>query len=857
MINKFDPTIPAQDSRLQSSPIRNNFAALNSRTDQLSPSATIPVSATVIIGPADKIYFEDNRYLPFAGGSINLGSTTTGVSPFIVPGNFKEVIVFYQNSAGTGILGFIESTEKTTAVRNTPDLINNPSSQVISSTGNINTGENLLEGKIVICSILVSNSGTANQRGQINQFSNTDIVDLRPYMQRGGGQERLNSHINETSLLAAHPSAVINNGLIEVLSTSVSQNILFGEKEILIPLGDISLKNFVAGQTIRIPTTPVSSVQLVDSSTQFITSNIVSLTPNVGGFDQLVVDRPLPVIPAGRLVIKGSLTIDRMSFEVAKILEEVTKQTFIRTSLNMSNETEYKLGLGLVVNENVSASAAIEGTKIDPDFGAQNVETTGSFIGSDIQAQTLTITANSDFLDYVEMTNNSSTEKTLQIRNLNPTGSIIEFKGTTAGSLSFRVANDLSTITNNIWTLPSNEPTEGGILSVQQLLGGVATLTWTTPSLQYIYNNSSPSTITTNNTIGNLLITGTQSVDIEATGGLRVGGTPGSKTLVNLNGSVLIQNNTQSTNATTGALVITGGVGVGANLNISGIATALNVTEASSTTVGSLLTSGGLGVVKSARIGLDCYIGGRLYTGSSVIPLTDPSGKILSSSLNTVQVPQGGTGVVSLTDNTGGSIAGTLIKTEGINPVSFVNYATQNQPSTIVLRNGSGNFESNIVNLSLGSVTAPSHTFIGDTNTGMYSPSADILAFTAGGEQILSLVEDTNVKEINLVGSLVQQVVSVASTSAITRNAHIWHATASAIVLTLPTKPPTGTSFVIKNASGGNITVVRGGSNEFDQVPSILVTADTLTIPSFDSAEIYYFSNLWYFKSYLDGYVSS
>jgi hypothetical protein len=36
---------------------------------------------------------------------------------------------------------------------------------------------------------------------------------------------------------------------------------------------------------------------------------------------------------------------------------------------------------GGLVNANIDAAAAIEGTKIDPDFGAQNVETTGAVLG--------------------------------------------------------------------------------------------------------------------------------------------------------------------------------------------------------------------------------------------------------------------------------------------------------------------------------------------------------------------------------------------------------------------------------------------------------------------------------------------
>lgn len=39
----------------------------------------------------------------------------------------------------------------------------------------------------------------------------------------------------------------------------------------------------------------------------------------------------------------------------------------------------------------------------------------------------------------------------------------------------------------------------------------------------------------------------------------------------------------------------------------------------------------------------------------------------------------------------------------------------------------------------LGSVTAPSYTFVGDSNTGIYSPSADTIAFVEGGTEVMRI----------------------------------------------------------------------------------------------------------------------
>jgi len=43
--------------------------------------------------------------------------------------------------------------------------------------------------------------------------------------------------------------------------------------------------------------------------------------------------------------------------------------------------------------------------------------------------------------------------------------------------------------------------------------------------------------------------------------------------------------------------------------------------------------------------------------------------------------------------------------------------------------------------LGQGSVTAPTYTFIGDLNTGMWSPGADVLAFSIGGSEAMRIVD--------------------------------------------------------------------------------------------------------------------
>jgi hypothetical protein len=59
--------------------------------------------------------------------------------------------------------------------------------------------------------------------------------------------------------------------------------------------------------------------------------------------------------------------------------------------------------------------------------------------------------------------------------------------------------------------------------------------------------------------------------------------------------------------------------------------------------------------------------------------------------------------------------------------------SASNGASTIVARDASGDFASNVITHGAGSNSAPSLTFAGDTNTGIYSSGADAVNFAEGG----------------------------------------------------------------------------------------------------------------------------
>ena len=59
---------------------------------------------------------------------------------------------------------------------------------------------------------------------------------------------------------------------------------------------------------------------------------------------------------------------------------------------------------GKIVNDDVNASASIQGTKISPDFGSQNIVTTGTLGSGNI-----TVTSNNPQVEFVDSSANPAT----------------------------------------------------------------------------------------------------------------------------------------------------------------------------------------------------------------------------------------------------------------------------------------------------------------------------------------------------------------------------------------------------------------------------------------------------------------
>lgn len=247
---------------------------------------------------------------------------------------------------------------------------------------------------------------------------------------------------------------------------------------------------------------------------------------------------------------------------------------------------------------------------------------------------------------------------------------------------------------------------------------------------------------------------------------------------------------------------------IGPNVAV-GTSTAITVTTAGVTTVGSLAaTNASLTTPTIASATLTGVL--DIPRGSISVPSISFTGDantgIYSSAADNIQlVAAGAVGVKADADG------GKLLDGSGNEMVS------NSGGTTVIASNGTQRFTASSSGVTvatvgiitpIGSNTAPSHTFTGDTNTGMYSSGADTIDFTTGGTKRLTINSSGNVVAAGTVTASNGALIGASDTGTVTStmildgtivNADI---NASAAIATSKLAAVTASRALVSDASG-------------------------------------------------------
>jgi collagen type VII alpha len=215
--------------------------------------------------------------------------------------------------------------------------------------------------------------------------------------------------------------------------------------------------------------------------------------------------------------------------------------------------------------------------------------------------------------------------------------------------------------------------------------------------------------------------------------------------------------------------------------------------------------------------------GTSTMTASATIPTSDLTG--------TLGVANGGTGATTLTGivkGTGTSaltagtvsltseVSGTLPVANGGTGVTASTGTTavvlSNSPTLVTPTLGAASATS--IAAALGSVSAPSYTFTGDTNTGIFSPTADTMAFVEGGVEALRITSTGGITSADLVDAvgykgLPQNSQTASYTLALSDMGKMVNTTTGGVVIPANASVafPIGSAISIFNNSGSSQTI--------------------------------------------------
>ena len=174
---------------------------------------------------------------------------------------------------------------------------------------------------------------------------------------------------------------------------------------------------------------------------------------------------------------------------------------------------------------------------------------------------------------------------------------------------------------------------------------------------------------------------------------------------------------TDSSSTSTGSIITAGGVGIAKALYVGTTANVASTTDSSSISTGSIVTAGGVGIAKNLYVGVNANVAGTLgVTGVATFSAAPIYSSLTASSAVATDASKA---LVSVTNTgTGNNVLAT-------------------SPTLVTPILGAASATS--VTVDAGAVGTPSITTTGDTNTGIFFPAADTIAFSEGGAEAMRI----------------------------------------------------------------------------------------------------------------------
>jgi len=144
---------------------------------------------------------------------------------------------------------------------------------------------------------------------------------------------------------------------------------------------DIKIKVDGTALTYTTNASPASGQYKVVSTTATLGATAAAGSGNVHIYRETDLDTAAATFAAGSSIRAADLNA---CHDMVRLASQEQNQKVLTTDLVDSVITTAKIQDGTIVNADVNASAAIDGTKISPNFGSQNIVTSGTVDGRDV-----------------------------------------------------------------------------------------------------------------------------------------------------------------------------------------------------------------------------------------------------------------------------------------------------------------------------------------------------------------------------------------------------------------------------------------------------------------------------------------
>ncbi|WP_228780124.1 hypothetical protein [Aquiflexum lacus] len=405
-----------------------------------------------------------NNTLAVTGASTTAGITNTG-----------DISTGTSTVTGNATVGgTLRVTGITTSLNNTSS--NNKDTGAVVVTGGVGVGENLNVGGYISSQGNITTQGNINAGNNLAVTGNTNLsgnLAVTGNTNLGGNANFAGNSVFQNSSPTIAPLAPNSAVFTDAFNKLVS-NPITGTGNVV-----LSASPALSGAPTA-PTAVAGTNTTQIATTAFVDAGLTAINTLADG--KVYLGNAANV--ATEVTLSGDVTIDNTGVSTigaSKVVSSmIADGTIVTADLADGAVTTAKILDGTIINADVSATAAIAGTKIAPDFGAQNLTTTGNATVGGTLGVTGATTLNgaTTVNNTLTVTGATTTAGITNTGNISTGTSTVTGNATVGGTMDVTGATSLSTLetsgpaTLNSATVTGNSAV-GGTLNVT----GVTTLT--------------------------------------------------------------------------------------------------------------------------------------------------------------------------------------------------------------------------------------------------------------------------------------------------------------------------------------------------------------------------------------------